>query len=269
MNKHDAYRELISRLLDHDTLTEEENTALQAHLEECPECRLMYQAFTEMSGYIGGELEEPPMELHENIMAEIRREDVRRRNQRVFGWTGFVAAAAVLALVIGVAPRILAHSSPSGSDAAALAGGVLYAAAEETLPAQRVSDSLTEPEPQDEFNAADVEGTEFEDPNVTWEGENMEFSPEGEEADTGLDPYFEDAEEEKLSMDSLLLQLSGVETGLDFSEHSMNPVYLIDTDVGVLQIYRYNNSLYFIDPYTGIPCEATCSEASLIRFLQQ
>ena len=114
----------------------------------------------------------------------------------------------------------------------------------------------------------DVEGTVTEDPNVTWEGDFIEYSPEGEESEAGLDPYFDDNTEDKLSMDSLLLQLSGVETDLNFSSYSTNPVYLIDTDIGVLQIYRYNNSLYFTDPYTGIPCEATCSEASLIRFLQ-
>ena len=273
MNKHDACQELISRLLDHDTLTEEENKALQAHLDECPECRLMYQAFHEMSGYIGGELEEPPIELRENIMAEIRREEIRRKNQRTIGRTGLVAAAAVLILVIGIAPRILSHSSASGSDAAAMAGGTLYAAAvEETVPAPRAyeTDITTfESEPAEEsLYPNDVEGTVTEDPNVTWEGDFIEYSPEGEESEAGLDPYFDDNTEDKLSMDSLLLQLSGVETDLNFSSYSTNPVYLIDTDIGVLQIYRYNNSLYFTDPYTGIPCEATCSEASLIRFLQ-
>ena len=272
INEHEQYQELISRLLDDDTLTETENEALQAHLDECPECRLLYQAFKEMSGFIGSELEEPPAELRENIMAEIRREEIRRNNQRVIGRTGLVAAAAVLILMIGVAPRILSPSSASGSDAAALAGGTLYAAAvEETAPAPHFYDTnANESEPAEEsLYPGDVEGTEIEDPNVTWEGDFIEYSPEGEESDSGLDPYFDENTEDKLSMDSLLLQLSGVETDVDFSSQTMNPVYLIDTDIGVLQIYRYNNSLYFIDPFTGIPCEAMCSEASLIRFLQE
>ena len=269
MNKHDTCQELISRLLDHDiTLTDEENELLQSHLDECEQCRLMNQAFRELSGFVGGELEEPPEELRENIMADIRREEIRRRYQRLFKRTGLVAAAAVLILVIGVAPRIIAHSPSSGSDTAAMAGGALYAAAvEETAPALRAYD--TNQVEEENLYPDDVEGTEFDDPNVTWEGDFLENTPEGVETDTGLDPYFDEPAEEKLSMDSLLLQLSGVETDPSFSFQSMNPVYLIDTDIGVLQIYRYNNSLYFTDPYTGIPCEATCTEASLIRFLQE
>lgn len=271
MNEHDTCQELISRLLDHDiSLTEEENLRLQQHMAECEECSLMYKAFSELSGFVGGDLEEPPEELRNNIMAEIRREEIRRRNRRAFRWTGFVAAAAVLTLVIGLAPRIVSHSS--GGDAAAMAGGTLYAAAvEETAPSLRAYETTADSGniPQERLTPNDVEGTEFEDPNVTWEGDFIEYSPEGEESDSGLDPYFDEPAEDKLSMDSLLLQLSGVETDLDFSAHSLNPIYLIDTDVGVLQIYRYNNSLYFTDPYTGIPCEAMCSEASLIRFLQE
>jgi len=271
LNKHAACQELISRLLDHDiTLTEEEKKLLQSHLSECEECSLMYKAFSEMSDFVGGELEEPPEELRENIMAEIRREEIRRRNQRVFRWTGFVAAAAVLTLVISLAPRII--SKTPGGDTTAMAGGALYAAAvEETAPVLRAYESSADQgdSPLEGLAPNDVEGTEFEDPNVTWEGDYIEYTPEGEESGSGLDPYFDEAAEEKMSMDSLLLQLSGVETSLDFSSLSLNPIYLIDTDVGVLQIYRYKNSLYFTDPFTGIPCEATCSEASLIRFLQE
>ena len=271
INEHEPYQELISRLLDDDTLTDKENAALQAHLDECPECRLMYQAFKEMSGFLGGELEEPPTEMRENIMAEIRREEIRRKNQRIAARTGLVAAAAVLILVVGVAPRILSTSSASGSDSPAMAGGTLYAAAaEETAPAPHLYDiNENENEPGESISPNDVEGTEIEDPNVTWEGDYIEQSPEGEETESGLDPYFDENTDDKLSMDSLLLQLSGVETDIDFSSRAGNPVYLIDTDIGVLEIYRYNNSLFFTDPFTGIPCEAMCSEASLIRFLQE
>ena len=272
MDMHAHCQELISRLLDQDTtLREEENRELQAHLAECEECRLMYDAFSALSGFVGGELEEPPEELRENVMADIRREEIRRRNRRAFRWTGFVAAAAVLLLVIGLTPRLLPHAADSAPAAAEIAAGALYAVpAEGAVAAPRArEDSEPGESLSDEAFSNDVEGTEIEDPNVTWEGDFVEYVPEGTETDTGLDPYFDDAGEEKLSMDSLLIHLGGVETELDFQSVAMDPVFLIDTDMGVLQIFRYNRSLYFTDPYTGIPCEASCTEAALIRFLQE
>lgn len=276
MDIHAHCQELISRLLDQDKmLSEEENRTLQAHLAECEECRLMYDAFSALSGFVGGEMEEPPAELRENVMAEIRREEIRRRNRRAFRWTGFVAAAAVLLLVIGLTPRLLPRAADSAPAAAEMAAGALYAMpAEEAVDAPRAfedngASQYAAEEAYEEEYANDVEGTEIEDPNVTWEGDFVEYVPEGTETDTGLDPYFDDAEEEKLSMDSLLVCLGGVETTLDFQSAAMDPVFLIDTDMGVLQIFRYNRSLYFTDPYTGIPCEASCSEAALIRFLQE
>lgn len=272
MDIHAHCQELISRLLDQDKmLSEEENKTLQAHLADCEECRLMYDAFSALSGYVGGEMEEPPAELRENVMAEIRREDIRRRNRRAFRWTGFVAAAAVLLLVIGVAPRLLPSAADSAPAAAEMAAGALYAMpAEEPAAAPRAMENSEPGESlPEEAYSNDVEGTEIEDPNVTWEGDFVEYTPEGTETDMGLDPYFDDAEEEKLSMDSLLVRLGGVETELDFQSVAMDPVFLIDTDMGVLQIFRYNRSLYFTDPYTGISCEASCTEAALIRFLQE
>ena len=271
MNTHAYYQELISRLLDQDTsLSDEENRALEAHLAECPECRRMHQAFSELSGFVGGDLEEPPEDLRENVMAEIRREDVRRRNRRVFRWTGFVAAAAVLLLVVGVAPRIL--SQVADNTMPALTYEMAYGAAADDAPkaVRSASGNAVNGEtPEESLYVNDVEGTEIEDPNVTWEGDFVEYIPEGMETDTGLDPYFDESAEEKLSMDSLLIRLAGVETELDFQSAALEPVFLIDTDLGVLQVYRYNKGLYYTDPYTGIPCQATCSEAALIRFLQE
>lgn len=93
-------QELISRMLDGD-LNADEQAALAKHLESCEDCRKVYEAFAAVSAALGEELEEPPESLRENVMAEIRREEIRRKNRRPW-WRAALAAAAVLALVLGL-----------------------------------------------------------------------------------------------------------------------------------------------------------------------
>lgn len=111
----DYYQELISRMLDED-LTRDERAALAEHLGTCRECTAMYQAFSILSDNLSTDLEEPPEELTDNIMAEIRRGEIMRRNraenhrrseQRKSGglrltrqMKSLVAAAACVALLI-------------------------------------------------------------------------------------------------------------------------------------------------------------------------
>ena len=268
MDNHAYYQELISRMLDDDsTLAAEENADLQAHLATCRECAAVYDAFSALSGFVGGDLEEPPEELRANVMAEIRREEIRQKNRHAFHWVSFVAAAAVFALVIGFAPRLLAREDIQTADMTAqAAAGAVYAAP--AAPAPAAEEAAANRAVM--YDAADADSFYYEESAM----ENVEVDPnvffEGVDPETGLTdaeaPYAE--EEEKISMDALLSCLNGVETELDPSSLQLTPLYLIDTDAGVLQIYRYNNSLYYTDPLTGIFCEAWCSESALIRFLQ-
>ena len=92
-------QELISRMLDED-LNADEQAALAEHLESCGECRAMYEAFAAVSAALGGELEEPPESLSENVMAEIRRGEIRKRNRRL--WRASLSVVAVLVLALGL-----------------------------------------------------------------------------------------------------------------------------------------------------------------------
>lgn len=96
MNNCEYYQELISRMLD-DDLTAGEETALNSHLDTCGECSMMYEAFSGVSGMIAESLEEPPETLHENIMAEIRRSEIKKKNRRL---RPVLTAAACFALVL-------------------------------------------------------------------------------------------------------------------------------------------------------------------------
>lgn len=290
MNTHAYYQELISGLLDDDkTLTAEENTGLQAHLSECEECSAMYRAFAALSDGLGGDLAEPPESLRKNVMAEIRREQIRERSRRPYRVGGFVAAAAVLALAIGFAPRILGGSrADSPAMTAQMAAGAMFASYDEAT-----EDGLEESEKEIEAPLSNAgvgrkaAGSGEESVYVTMDTEAAaaaESAPMQEEADnshvifgaeiSGDGELPEDSGawrdengEGKLSMSSLLSCLEGRETDLNLDELPLNPVYLVDTDGGVLEIYRYRGSLYYYDPMSGVPCEAGCSENDLIRFL--
>ena len=110
------YQELISRLIDRE-ITPEEGEALAAHARECEECRAVYEAFSSLSELLGGELVEPPGELSENVMAEIRRSELWKQNRKPRQLRRWAAIAASAVLVIGVGaltlPRLLRSSSAS------------------------------------------------------------------------------------------------------------------------------------------------------------
>lgn len=101
MNRCSEYQELISRLIDQD-LNEEEERALREHMAECEDCRAMYEFMTQMSDSVAESLEDLPEGLHENIMAQVRRQAIREKNQPRRILRVVLSTAAVAVLVVGV-----------------------------------------------------------------------------------------------------------------------------------------------------------------------
>lgn len=94
------YQELISRMLDED-ISRDERAALAEHLGTCRECAAMYQAFSALSDTISSGMVDPPEELTDNIMAELRRSEIRRKNRRMpRQMKNLIAAAACAAVVL-------------------------------------------------------------------------------------------------------------------------------------------------------------------------
>ena len=119
------YQELISRLLDGD-LSAREEADLRRHLDGCSACAALYSAFAAVSRGIGSGLEEPPADLRENVMADIRREEIRRKNRLPAALRGVLSVAAVAVLVVGVYWGVSLSRSTQGA--------ALNAAAYETAP---------------------------------------------------------------------------------------------------------------------------------------
>ncbi len=109
------YQELISRLVDRE-ITPEEGEELAAHARECEECRAVYTAFVSLSDMLSADLVDPPEELSENVMAEIRRAELWKQNRsprrQLRRWAA-LAACAVLVIGVGAftLPRLFGGKS--------------------------------------------------------------------------------------------------------------------------------------------------------------
>lgn len=106
MDSCDKMRETLSRLLDGDLSPAEEREA-RAHLAACPRCKRSYDALRAFSEALRSEELEPPARPRENVMAQLRREALRKRNQRLVRLIASVAAVAALAFGLGLTlPRL-------------------------------------------------------------------------------------------------------------------------------------------------------------------
>lgn len=91
---------LLSGAVD-GTNTKEEDAALLAHLESCPDCRALLDSFLETDGIIRALEEEPPDHFCSDVMAQIRNEaGMSQRRQKPAKWIG-IAVAAALVLTVG------------------------------------------------------------------------------------------------------------------------------------------------------------------------
>ena len=131
MSQCEFYQELISRMVDGD-LSAREEADLARHTETCPDCAALFQAFSAISSQIGEDLEEAPFDLRDNVMAEIHREEIRRRNRIPTILRSVLSAAACVALIFGV---YLGVSITQGKNLVTAAYDAAPAAAEEKVAA--------------------------------------------------------------------------------------------------------------------------------------
>lgn len=99
MNECERFEEMISALLDGE-LSAEEEAEVRAHMEHCPECRAMYEAFAAVGEAIG--TQEVPATLHSGIMDKVHAAEKARRTQHtIVRLRPILAAAACLIVVVG------------------------------------------------------------------------------------------------------------------------------------------------------------------------
>lgn len=90
------YIEMISAMIDGE-LPQEQEAELRAHIEQCPDCRRVFDAFKGISCALSGELAAPPDTLAKGVMYKI---NVQKKAHRRFAFGRFTALAACLVLVL-------------------------------------------------------------------------------------------------------------------------------------------------------------------------
>ena len=123
MNCEDVYT-LLSAKLD-GALSASEEEHLNAHLENCAECRRLYEAMFEIEEETKKLTQPAPEGLKRGVMYRIRQENgAGTKKRRFFGFgTGLGAAAAVLVLLIGTGVvRLPRHAISSQAPASSIAG---------------------------------------------------------------------------------------------------------------------------------------------------
>jgi len=96
------YEDLISRLIDNE-LSDSERGELNDHIMHCEACRALYAAFSDISAIIESDLADVPADLTSNIMAEIRRDNIKavpavRKNKKAGTYIALAASIAAIAL---------------------------------------------------------------------------------------------------------------------------------------------------------------------------
>jgi len=142
MNECELYQELISRLVDGE-LNKNEYAALKKHMENCSDCSAMYAVFASLSDVIGSEDEPLPVDLHENIMAGVRRHAMIQNNKRRLSkpMRNTLAAAACAALVLFAARGL----SPAQKAQGTVLTEPQAAAMDATVQAELVEESFSVP----------------------------------------------------------------------------------------------------------------------------
>lgn len=113
--------ELISAGLDH-TLTPEEATQLQQHLEQCETCRQLQAFYQTLDATVSSLDEDPPERMAEGILYQIAPEKKHRRNLHFTG-TAIAAVAAVFLLLLGTNRLQFPEYKSAGKDSAIVCDG--------------------------------------------------------------------------------------------------------------------------------------------------
>ena len=121
MTECEYYQQLISQRLDGE-LTAAQEHELAEHLSRCADCRAVDAAFRALSEGFADSAEDAPADLCENVMGEIRRENIRKTNKRGSKrtWRSLLATAACFALICAAAATALPMLARSNASTASM-----------------------------------------------------------------------------------------------------------------------------------------------------
>ena len=278
MSRCEEYQELISRLLDGD-LTVRERVALEEHIRSCPDCAALYSAFSAISKQVAGDLEEAPLDLRANVMAEIRREEIRKKNRMPAALRGVLAAAACLAIIVGislgVSPQLRGRISAAAYPKAAKETSDMAFSAEL---AEEPARYAPEPEPWPAAGEAAVQEAAAE-AEITADEAPAEL-PRAEEPKEDYADAMTASEEENGAGDldfsgwmdlAVLRELLGGEPAELNAEDLGEPAWTLrvkgEAGEDLVRVYVLNGVLYYLDPAEDTAYQAQLSAEEFEAFL--
>ena len=288
MSPCEKYQELISRMVDGE-LTAREEADLADHIESCTACAALFHAFSAISEQIGGDLEEAPLDLRENVMAEIRREEIRKKNRIPTIFRAVMSTAACAAIVFGVYLGVTLTkkaqiSTAAYQDAPAAAEERMVLAAESAPEALETEEAAEEALPEEEPaptpmpDAAPAEAAE--EPAAPMLGAGAAAAAdEPKEADADNVAAFDAKEAEETPVwdfshwDLSLFRelLGGEEAGLtrEELEPSLIGCAMVrsGSELAEFRLYALDETLYYYDPVRDAVFEAELSLAQWTEFL--
>jgi len=260
------YQELISRMLDEE-LSGEESAVLAEHLDSCEECRSVYSAFTALSASIAEDLVDAPESIKINVMTEVRRSELIKKNKKK-SMKRLFATAACLVLVAGAAYMALPElADKSAAMEAAMVEEVPAEAPAAAAPVQNsITDSSVAEAPAAAEPAAVAEESAVEE---SFEAEEIvygSFTLRKADEDNGIELFSTVA-----VWDELAEILGGVEAEISTdeisAEQSFTVSYMLEDEVQTLDIILAGELLYYTDPVDGIWKQSPCSPDNLAFFL--
>lgn len=264
------YQELISCLLDGE-LSNDEQAELAEHLENCPECAAMHRAFAALSQTMADDMEEAPESLCTNVMAELRRAEIIKKNRRRSAIKAVLATAAC-AVFVFAAGRLTGFGGSSNENATVAVYDVKMAKTESfAVPAEApaaaapqmvedgalaggtmVTADMTAAEPEAMIEEAAEEAAPMQ-------ANTFSLTRADTSADTGTGVEAPDwnsinelldgtvAQDDVALPDSPSLQLTAQADGVFYT----------------LVVYELDGLLYYLDPTDGILKQSSCSLSAI------
>ena len=236
MRSCDEMQERISRMLDGD-LSARERAELADHLDSCPECSAVYEAFAALRDGLRDAAEEPPAALTDRIMARVREETppvvtIPQKPKKKNRVLPILAAAACLVLIVGAGRLLFA---PKGSAAPMLASGNAYEEAAMEAPAE-AAEAAPEPAPEEQMalppQAYGVQNTQSSQADTERRGFDEEYELTG-----------------RYTAEELRTLLAGVPSRMDTAR--LDPFCLLLSDGYEFRVYSLDGAIYWVDPETG------------------
>lgn len=254
MTECEYYQQLISQRLDGE-LTAEQEHALAEHLSRCADCRTVDAAFRALSEGFADCAEEPPAELCENVMSDIRRENIRRRHSgKKQGWRRLLTAAACFVLVFAAAATAAPMLARKGENVSGAQAVSMQEASYDRAPAE-MNDEAGSPIEDTTADTGEVQSGSAEK-----SGDRMMLASGS--GDLAAAQYYNVSDEQLAELEA---SLAGSPAELPEAEADLS--FVVESESDCVYIFIYGERVLYCSANMPEICESAVNSAGLNEIL--